>query len=199
MAMPLIVTQPMGASAADGEAAPSDDILLMRIATGDRLAMRALFARHRVAVYRWLLRIAGNPASAEDLTSEVFLEVWRNATSFERRSSVSTWLLAIARYKALSALRRRGDEALGDQALIEIPDGADDPEIALQKKDDAERMREALAALPSNHRQVIDLVYYHGKTIKEVGEVLSIPAATVKTRMFYARRRLAQELTALAA
>jgi RNA polymerase sigma-70 factor (ECF subfamily) len=129
----------------------------------------------------------------------VFLEVWRNATSFERRSSVSTWLLAIARYKALSALRRRGDEALGDQALIEIPDGADDPEIALQKKDDAERMREALAALPSNHRQVIDLVYYHGKTIKEVGELLSIPAATVKTRMFYARRRLAQELTALAA
>jgi RNA polymerase sigma-70 factor (ECF subfamily) len=199
MAMPLIVTQPMGASAADGEAAPSDDILLMRIATGDRLAMRALFARHRVAVYRWLLRIAGNPASAEDLTSEVFLEVWRNAASFERRSSVSTWLLAIARYKALSALRRRGDEALDDQAPIEIPDGADDPEIALQKKDDAERMREALTALPSNHRQVIDLVYYHGKTVKEVGEVLGIPAATVKTRMFYARRRLAQELTAQAA
>jgi RNA polymerase sigma-70 factor (ECF subfamily) len=199
MAMPLIVTRPMGASAADGELAPSDDILLMRIATGDRLAMRALFARHRVAVYRWLLRIAGNPASAEDLTSEVFLEVWRNAASFERRSSVSTWLLAIARYKALSALRRRGDEALDDQAPIEIPDGADDPEIALQKKDDAERMREALTALPSNHRQVIDLVYYHGKTIKEVGEVLGIPAATVKTRMFYARRRLAQELTAPAA
>ena len=199
MAMPLIVTRPMGASAADGELAPSDDILLMRIATGDRLAMRALFARHRVAVYRWLLRIAGNPASAEDLASEVFLEVWCNAASFERRSSVSTWLLAIARYKALSALRRRGDEALDDQAPIEIPDGADDPEIALQKKDDAERMREALTALPSNHRQVIDLVYYHGKTVKEVGEVLGIPAATVKTRMFYARRRLAQELTALAA
>jgi RNA polymerase sigma-70 factor (ECF subfamily) len=132
--MPLIVTQPMGASAADGEAAPSDDILLMRIATGDRLAMRALFARHRVAVYRWLLRIAGNPASAEDLTSEVFLEVWRNAASFERRSSVSTWLLAIARYKALSALRRRGDEALDDQAPIEIPDGADDPEIGCRKR-----------------------------------------------------------------
>jgi RNA polymerase sigma-70 factor (ECF subfamily) len=199
MAMPLIVTRPMGASAADGEAAPSDDTLLMRIASADRLAMRALFARHRVPVYRWLLRIVGDPAAAEDLTSEVFLEVWRHAAGFERRSSVATWLLAIARYKALSALRRRVDVELDDQALIELPDSADDPETALQKKDDAERMREALTALPSNHRQVIDLVYYHGRTVKEVGEVLGIPEATVKTRMFYARRRLAEELTALAA
>jgi RNA polymerase sigma-70 factor (ECF subfamily) len=141
----------------------------------------------------------GDPAAAEDLTSEVFLEVWRHAAGFERRSSVATWLLAIARYKALSALRRRVDVELDDQALIELPDSADDPETALQKKDDAERMREALTALPSNHRQVIDLVYYHGRTVKEVGEVLGIPEATVKTRMFYARRRLAEELTALAA
>jgi RNA polymerase sigma-70 factor, ECF subfamily len=199
MAMPLIVTRPMGASAADSEAAPSDDTLLMRIASADRLAMRALFARHRVPVYRWLLRIVGDPAAAEDLTSEVFLEVWRHAAGFEGRSSVATWLLAIARHKALSALRRRVDVEVDDQALIELSDGADDPETALQNKDRAEQVRRALTALSGDHRQVIDLVYYHGRTVKEVGEVLGIPEATVKTRMFYARRRLAEELTALAA
>jgi RNA polymerase sigma-70 factor (ECF subfamily) len=189
----------MGASAADSEAAPSDDTLLTQIAGGNRSAMRALFARHRVPVYRWLLRLVGDPAAAEDLTSEVFLEVWRHAAGFEGRSSVATWLLAIARHKALSALRRRVDVELDDQALIELPDGADDPETALQSKDRAEQMRRALTVLSGDHRQVIDLVYYHDRTVKEVGEVLGIPEATVKTRMFYARRRLAEELTALAA
>jgi RNA polymerase sigma-70 factor (ECF subfamily) len=84
----------------------SDETLIRRIAGGDQLAMRTLFARHRVALYRWLLRIVNDEALAEDLLSEVFLDVWRQAAAFEARSSVSTWLLAIARYKALSARRR---------------------------------------------------------------------------------------------
>ena len=81
----------------------SDEKLIQRIAVGDRLAMRTLFARHRVAVYRWLLRLVTDEALAEDLLSDVFLDVWRQAASFEARASVSTWLLAIACYKALSA------------------------------------------------------------------------------------------------
>src|SRR5262245_52653303 len=85
----------------------SDETLIKRIADGDQLAMRTLFGRHRVNLYRWLLRLVGEAALAEDLLSEVFLDVWRQAASFEARSSVSTWLLAIARYKALSARRRR--------------------------------------------------------------------------------------------
>ena len=199
MAMQLIATQPMGASAAESEVAPSDDILLMRIAGGDRPAMRALFTRHRVGVYRWLLRLVRDAGLAEDLLSEVFLDVWRHAASFERRSSVATWLLAIARCKAMSALRKRSDDALDHTTVAQPPDGADDPETVLEHKDLAEHLRRALTVLSSEHRQVIDLVYYHGKTVREVGEVLGVPAATVKTRMFYARRRLAEELTARAA
>src|SRR5919198_6757716 len=80
----------------------SDETLIQSIAAGDRLAMRTLFARYRVAVYRWLLRLVNDEALAEDLLSDVFLDVWRQAASFEARASVSTWLLAIARYKALS-------------------------------------------------------------------------------------------------
>src|SRR5262245_64652957 len=79
----------------------SDEMLIKRIAGGDQLAMRTLFGRYRVNLYRWLLRLVGEEALAEDLLSEVFLDVWRQAASFEGRSSVSTWLLAIGRYKAL--------------------------------------------------------------------------------------------------
>jgi RNA polymerase sigma-70 factor (ECF subfamily) len=90
-----------GASSDD---AASDEALIRRIAVGDQLAMRTLFARHRIPLYRWLLRIVRNVTVAEDLLSDVFLDVWRQAASFQGRASVSTWLLAIARYKALGVL-----------------------------------------------------------------------------------------------
>ena len=154
--------------------------------------MRALFARYRVALYRWLLRFVDDGALAEDLLSEVFLDVWRHAASFEARSSVSTWLLAIARYKALSARRRRTDAELDEATVSTVPDIADDPEVTLQKKNRAEALRQSLLLLSPDHREVIDLAYYHGKSIKEIAEIVSISEATVKTRMFYARRKLAE-------
>src|SRR5262245_31927274 len=100
----------------------SDETLARRIAAGDQSALRALFARYRVRVYRWLLRLVDDEALAEDLLSEVFLDVWRHAASFEARSSLSTWLLAIARYKALSARRRRTDAELDEATVSTVPD-----------------------------------------------------------------------------
>src|SRR5437660_9161545 len=170
----------------------SDETLIQSIAAGDRLAMRTLFARHRVSVYRWLLRLVVDEALAEDLLSEVFLDVWRHAASFEARSSLSTWLLAIARYKALSARRRRTDAELDEATVSTVPDTADDPEVTLQKKNRAEALRQSLPRLSPEHREVIDLAYYHGKSVKEIAEIVSISEATVKTRMFYARRKLAE-------
>jgi RNA polymerase sigma-70 factor (ECF subfamily) len=170
----------------------SDKALMRRIAAGDQSAMRALFARYRVRVYRWLLRLIDNEALAEDLLSEVFLDVWRHAASFEARSSLSTWLLAIARYKALSAPRRRTDAELDEVAVPTVPDTRDDPEVTLQKKSRAEALRRSLPRLSPEHREVIDLAYYHGKSVKEIAEIVSISEATVKTRMFYARRKLAE-------
>ena len=83
--------------------AASDEILIARIAQGDRLAMQVLYGRHHVRVYRFGLRLVRDEQAAEDLISEVFLDVWRQAGKFEGRSAVSTWLLAITRFKALSA------------------------------------------------------------------------------------------------
>src|SRR6476619_3033649 len=180
------------AKAAACETSSDDEMLIGRIANGDQLAMRTLFGRHRVALYRWLLRLVRDEALAEDLLSEVFLDVWRQAASFEARSSVSTWLLAIARYKALSARRRRTDAQLDEATMSTVPDIADDPEISLQKKDRAEALRQSLPRLSPEHREVIDLAYYHGESVKEIADIVGINEATVKTRMFYARRKLAE-------
>jgi RNA polymerase sigma-70 factor (ECF subfamily) len=169
----------------------SDQTLIARIAGRDALAMRTLFARHQTALYRWLRRIVRDEALAEDLLSEVFLDVWRQAASFQGRSSVSTWLLAIARHKALSARRRRVDAALDEGVAERIADPADDPEISLLKKNRSELLRQSLANLSRKHREVLDLVYYHGKSVREVAEIAGVAEATVKTRMFHARRKLA--------
>jgi RNA polymerase sigma-70 factor (ECF subfamily) len=174
----------------------SDEVLIGRISNGDRLAMQVLFARHHVRVYRFVLRLVRDESVAEDLISEVFLDVWRQAGRFEGRSQVSTWLLAIARFKALSALRRRSDEELDDETAEAIEDPTDDPEIALEKKDKSAAIRKCLERLSAEHREIIDLVYYHEKSVEEVAQIVGIPENTVKTRMFYARKRLAELLKA---
>jgi RNA polymerase sigma-70 factor, ECF subfamily len=174
----------------------SDEVLIGRIASGDRLAMQVLFARHHVRVYRFVLRLVSDPTLAEDLISEVFLDVWRQAGRFEARSAVSTWLLAIARFKALSALRKKPEAELSEEMAEAIEDISDTPEAALQKKDKGEVLRECLKKLSPEHREVIDLVYYHEKSVEEVAEVVGIPENTVKTRMFYARKRLSELLKA---
>jgi RNA polymerase sigma-70 factor (ECF subfamily) len=194
--MTLVCSQPGWAAASPAQAAAtetfSDERLMRRIANGDQLAMRTLFGRHRVAIYRWLFRLVRDEALAEELLSDVFLDVWRKASSFAGRSSVSTWLLAIARHKALSARRRRTHVELDGELASSFADPADDPELVLQKKDREQLLRHGLARLSREHSEVIDLAYYHGKSIKEIAEIVGINEATVKSRAFYARRKLAQ-------
>ena len=174
----------------------SDEVLIGRIAGGDRLAMQVLFARHHVRVFRFVLRLVRNDATAEDLISEVFLDVWRQAGKFEGRSAVSTWLLSIARFKALSALRRRTEDELDDETAGAIADQADDPEVTLAKKDKGAVLRQCMQQLSAEHREVVDLVYYHEKSVEEIADIVGIPEATVKTRVFYARKKLSELLKA---
>jgi len=174
----------------------SDEALIERIAAGDKLAMQVLFARHQVRVYRFVLRLVRDQSVAEELVGEVFLDVWRQAGRFEARSTASTWLLAIARYKALSALRRRTDQELDDDKAATIEDPGDSPEVAALKKNKGDVLRQCLTALTPEHREIIDLVYYHEKSVEEVAQIVGIGENTVKTRMFYARKRLSELLKA---
>ena len=158
--------------------------------------MQVLYGRHHVRVFRFGLRLVRNEQVAEDLISEVFLDVWRQAGKFEGRSAVSTWLLAITRFKALSAMRRRKDAELDDEAANAIEDSSDDPEVTVQKKDTSKALRKCLTSLSAEHREIVDLVYYHEKSVEEVAEIVGIPENTVKTRLFYARKKLADLLKA---
>ena len=170
----------------------SDEMLVERIAAGDKLAMQVLFARHRTNVYRWLFRFVGNETVAEDLLSDVFFDVWRQAGRFEGRSAVTTWLLSIARFKALSARRRRTDVELDETIETTVAASADNAEVALEKKHQGEVLRSAMTKLSREHGGIIDLVYYHEKSVDDAAQILGIPPATVKTRMFYARKKLAE-------
>ena len=170
--------------------ARSDEALIGAIAAGNRRAMQLLYARHNVRIYRFVLHLANDRSLAEDLVSEVFLDVWRAAEGFKAKSKVSTWMLAIARHKALSALRRRSDEQLDEDDATAITDPADDAETTVDKQDRSAVVQHCLSQLSTLHREVLDLVYYHEKSVNEVAEIVGAPVNTVKTRMFYARKRM---------
>ena len=181
------------ATSAARQTPDTPDVALVRsIAAGDKHAMQILFARHNVRVFRFVLRLVGDKSAAEDLVSEVFLDVWRQAGRFQDRSQVTTWLLAIARNKALSALRCRSTEELNEDAAAAIEDPQDNPEVTLQSRQKTEILLNCLSQLSPGHREVIDLVYYHEKSIDEVAEITGAPQNTVKTRMFYARKQIAE-------
>jgi len=169
----------------------SDETLIRQIADGNKLAMRALFARHQVRVYRFALRIVRDTALADDVVSEVFIDAWQHAGRYEGRSTVSTWLLGITRHKALTAANRRPTESIDSETAMNVVDPANTPEAELGQKDTGAVIRRCLASLSPEHAEIIDLVYYQEKSIKEIVEILGIPDNTVKTRMFYARKRLA--------
>ena len=174
--------------------ATSDEMLLESIADGGRTAMHILYSRHNVRVYRFVLRIVRDTTMAEDLVSQVFLDVWRTASQFEGRSQVSTWLLSIARFKALTALRQRRHEDIDQEDVLEIADEADTPEASLDRSTTSAILRACVAKLSPAHREIINLVYYHEKSVEEAGAIIGIPQSTVKTRMFYARKQLADLL-----
>lgn len=170
----------------------ADQQWLARLKAGDQQAMKALFTAHHLRVYRFVLRIVQRPDIAEDVTAEVFVDVWRQAADFEARSSLATWLLAIARNKALSALRRRREAPLDDAFAQTIADLDDTPEVTVQKADKAAVLRACLRRLTTEQREVMELVYYQERSVGDAGRILGIPENTVKTRMFHARKRLAE-------
>ena len=171
-----------------------DQMLIESVAGGDKQALEQLFTRHSTRIYRFVLRITGNAALSEDIVSEVFLEVWRRPGRFEGKAQVSTWMFAIARNKALQALRSRWQKPSDEDGAAEVVDSADDPEAAVHEKSRSIVLRQCLSRLSPIQREIVDLVYYHEKSVAEVAQIVGIPTGTVKTRMFRARSRIAELL-----
>jgi RNA polymerase sigma-70 factor (ECF subfamily) len=179
--------------------AQSDEGLMKAMAAGNQSAMRTLHLRHNARVFRFIARMLNDAGHAEELVSEVFMDVWSQADHFQGRSQVLTWILSIARHKALSASlaqRRRRIAEIDDTAMELIEDTSDTPEQMVLVQDCGAQLRTCLALMSREHREIIDLVYYREKTVDEAAEIIRMPKNTVKTRMFYARKRLAQLLSA---
>ena len=171
--------------------------LLKDIAAGDARAFERLFARAQVRVFRFLVRIVNNQAIAEELLNEVFLSVWQNAHRYEGRSEPLTWMLSIAHNKAISAMRKK-TEVLGvaEEAAQDLVAEDDSPDTVAQKHDKSAKICACIEELSADHRTILDLVYYQEQSVAEAAEILGIPEATVKTRMFYARKKLSELLLA---
>jgi RNA polymerase sigma-70 factor, ECF subfamily len=171
--------------------------LLEAVAAGDAKALERLYVRAQTRVFRFLMRIVKSQAIAEELLNEVFLSVWQNARRYEGRSEPMTWMLSIAHNKAVSALRKR-TEVLGivDEAARDLAAEDDTPDVIAQKQDKSAKIKVCIAELSPDHRAILDLVYYQDQSVAEVAEILGIPEATVKTRMFYARKKLSELLKA---
>ncbi len=170
----------------------SDFELIKRVAGGDKRALEKIYVQHSDRTFKFLCRLTGDKSSAEDLMHDVFLDVWKGASRFEARCSVGTWILSIARYKALDARRRKRNFTEDDLPAANEPT----PEAVAMRTSSSNRMRECLESLSVEHREVLDLVYYQEKSVSEISLILSIPENTVKTRVFYARKKLKEMLSA---
>jgi RNA polymerase sigma-70 factor (ECF subfamily) len=167
-----------------------DRLLLERIAERDRVAFEAFFHMHAPSVHRFVRDLVRDDGLAEELTSDVMVEVWRGAARYAGRSRVRTWLFGIAHHKAIDALRRRRAETLPLDGLVATPSSFEGPEEAAVRAAERSRLDDALATLSIEHRAVLELTYLEGFSQAEIAEIVSCPLATVKTRAFYAKARL---------
>lgn len=185
----------VGRSGADRDA---ETALVARVAARDEVALAELFDRFAPTLLAVSQRILGNAADAEEVLQEVFIHLWGRAASYDPgRSSVATWLVLVARSRAIDRLRSRqvAERAL-DFARAEGPPKFESPRAAANVLDHQRKARvgAALAQLPDEQRQVLDLAYYRGMTQSEIALRTGVPLGTVKTRTLLALRKLRETL-----
>jgi RNA polymerase sigma-70 factor (ECF subfamily) len=172
-----------------------DRRLLARIAERDRVAFEAFFRAHGLNVHRFVRDLGRDDGLAEELTSDVMVEIWRGAHKYGGRSRVRTWMFGIAHHKAIDALRRRRATTIPLDDLLGTPAREDGPEDTALRGAERGRLDDALATLSAEHRAVLELTYLEGFSQAEIAAIASCPVATVKTRAFYAKQRLRDALT----
>lgn len=179
------------------ESAPVSDIeLLHAIARGDEAALARLYDGHRVILFGLLIRILHSRQEAEDVLQEVFLQVWNRAADFdESRGRPFTWLVTLARSRAIDRLRSLGSrERVAQNAAREVVDETSDAIEDAIRSQESRVVRGALQELPDDQRRLLKLAYFEGLTQSEIAKRLETPLGTVKTRMRSGMTRLRELL-----
>ena len=159
------------------------------VAMEDVRAFEALYRAYHPRLRRFLRGMLRQSTMVDEVLDDTMLVAWRKAHTFDATSRVSTWLFAIAYRQALKALRRL-DWSLPDPIDEPAAPREEEPDRELAHVQLRERLDAVLAQLSPEHRAVIEMTYFHGYSCKEIAEVVGCPVATVKTRMFYARRHM---------
>lgn len=170
---------------------------VQRAASGDQQAFASLYDESSSLVYSVALKVLGNEADAEEVTLDVYTQVWRTAAKFSHeRGSVNAWLIMLARSRAIdrfrSRARTRGEEPV--DALLDVAGKGPDPEEVSLWMQNRERIHAALAAISPEQRKAIELAYYSGYTQSELAEYLGEPLGTVKTRIRLGMMKLKERL-----
>lgn len=177
-----------------GRAASPEAGLVGRIAGGDAAALGELYDRFSGMLLGLATKILGDPADAEEVLQEVFVQVWKQAGRYQTsRSSVSTWLVLITRSRSIDRLRSRNVKLrTASEARKENPNPHASPKglANVWMEERQKRLGEELAKLPPEQREVLEMAYYQGMTQREVSETTGTPLGTVKTRTLLALKKL---------
>jgi RNA polymerase sigma factor (sigma-70 family) len=173
----------------------TDEFALMRRVTAkERQAFEALYQRYYPRLLSYLVKFLGCRALAEEVLDDVMLVVWREASRFRYQSRVSTWIFGIAYYKALKARTKTLAPSPGSPSPADALPDHEDPAETLIRQEIHSALGHTIQALPPEQRAVVELTFYHGFSYSEIAAMTGCPVNTVKTRMRYARTRLAQLL-----
>jgi RNA polymerase sigma-70 factor (ECF subfamily) len=167
-----------------------DWMLLQAMAEGDVRALNEFYGRYAPMLLGFLNARMGNQQLAEEVLQDVMLAVWENARSFESRSKVKTWVLTIARNRAINATRRKQLPVINLNDVFDLRSEDTGPTEAFERAEKYDKVRAAIQHLPEAQREVLVLVFYHQLTGPEVAEVLDISEGTVKSRLHRAKETL---------
>jgi RNA polymerase sigma-70 factor, ECF subfamily len=184
------------------DSALDDAAALVRLAEGDERALVSLYRHYGAYVFGLALRILKDRLEAEEVTQDVFSKIWTNAATYRpERGSVLTWVMRIARNRAIDALRSRNASLAHLKRGLESPDGFEswsaqrDPVGEVAMDWERRRVREAVSSLPQEQREALSLAFFSGKTHVEISRVLGEPVGTIKTRIRLAMKKLRAILT----
>ncbi len=162
--------------------------LLAGVANGDESSFRQLYEEFATRIFRYALTLLRNRHLAEEVTQETMITVWKSACTYSGRSQPSTWILGIARNKAYSIMR---DEKKGKRLPLNAA-FTENPAPLIEQR---QRVLAALHCLPADKREIVFLTFYENLHYKEIATLLQIPEGTVKSRMYHAKRKLAEALS----